>query len=192
MRDYEQHVIRLLAERAYQEGDLVLSSGQRSGVYLDAKQVTYHPDGVEAVGGAVLDRIRSYEVDGIGGLTMGADAIVVSTVWAARGEGIELPGFVVRKEPKRHGLRKRVEGVVPPEGSRVAIVDDVVTSGGSVLEAVDAVEELGLEVAVVVPLVDREEGGREAVAERNIPFEPVCTLSAITRARGLTGATNRG
>ena len=182
MPEYKQSLIALLKEHAYQEGEIVLLSGKISNVYLDAKQVTYHPDGVEAVGHAVLDVIRGYDVEAVGGLTMGADAIVNSTVWAAKLRGVHLPGFVIRKEPKKHGLNKLIEGVVPQEGSRVAIVDDVVTSGGSILEAVRAAEELGLKVAVVVPLVDREEGGAAAIGNEGIPFRPICTITEVREA----------
>ena len=182
MPEYKQSLIALLAEHAYQEGEIVLSSGKTSNVYLDAKQVTYHCDGVEPVGYAILEIIGMYDVAAVGGLTMGADAIVSSTVWAAKLLGVPLSGFVGRKEPKKHGLHKLLEGVVPPPGSRVAIVDDVVTSGGSILQAVEAARRSRLEVAVVVPLVDREEGGEEAVRKEGIPFRPICTLTEIREA----------
>lgn len=179
MSDARTRIIRLLARDAFEEREVLLASGKRSGVYLDAKAVTYHPDGVEAVGEAVVERLLPYDVEAVGGLTIGADAIVSAVIHAANRRGLRIPGFIVRKEHKRHGLGKQIEGVRPGEGQRVAVVDDVVTSGGSVLKAVDALEAAGVEVAVVVALIDREEGGREAIEARGIPLEPVCTLSEV-------------
>ncbi len=172
----------LLARLAYREGEFRLSSGRTSTFYLDAKQVTYHPEGVGLVGAAIVEIARELDVEAVGGPTMGADAIVAAAVWASRDSDTPLAGFVVRKEGKRHGLQKWIEGV-SPKGRRVAIVEDVVTTGGSVLRAVEAVREAGAEVAVVIALVDREEGGGEAVEEMGIPFRAVCTLSEIREAR---------
>lgn len=178
-----QQLIGLLRRRAYREGDFVLSSGRHSDFYLDAKQVTYHPDGAPLVGAAVLDIIAPYGVDAVGGLTMGADAIVTSVVYASRQAARPIPGFVVRKEAKGHGTQKWVEGVLPPN-ARVAIVDDVITSGQSALRAVEAVKSAGGSVVVVVTLVDREEGGRERIEAEGLDFRPVCTLSEIRGAAG--------
>ncbi len=172
----------LLARLAYREGEFRLASGRTSSFYLDAKQVTYHPEGVGLVGAAMLDIAREFGVEAVGGPTMGADAIVAAAVWASKDTDAPLTGFVVRKEGKRHGLQKWIEGV-SPEGKRVALVEDVVTTGGSVLRAVEAVREAGAEVAVVVALVDREEGGHEALEEAGVPFRGICTLSEIRAAR---------
>jgi orotate phosphoribosyltransferase len=181
-RPDEERLRCLLAEHAYQEGDFVLSSGQQSNFYLDAKRVTYHPEGLSLVGSCVLDVIRRYGVDAVGGLTMGADAIVAATVLASAARGPGIPGFIARKQPKAHGLEKWIEGV-PPRGARAAIVDDVVTSGGSLLQAVERARDAGAEIAVVVGLVDRQQGGREAVAAAGLPFEAICTLEEIRAAR---------
>lgn len=172
-------LVELLARDAYREGDVGLSSGVRSKFYLDGKLVSYQPEGATLVGAAVWELIRDENVAGVGGLTLGADAIVVSTFFAAQRAGVDLPGFIVRKEPKKHGMRKMIEGVTPKAGSRVAIVDDVVTSGGSVLLAVREARLVGLEVVVVVPMVDREEGAREAVEAEGIKFRPICTASEV-------------
>lgn len=175
-------IVRLLAQFAYREEPTRLSSGKRSDYYLDAKVVSYTPEGAALIGAAVWSLIKNERVDAVGGLTLGADAIVVSTTLAARTEGVSLPGFIVRKEPKKHGLKKRIEGAVPPEGSRVAIVDDVVTLGGSVLDAVDAARDAKLTVVVVVPLVDREEGARQAIEDAGLTFRPICTASEVRDA----------
>lgn len=171
----------LLAKRAYREGDFILSSGVHSGFYLDAKQVTYHPSGIRSVGEAVLAKIRPFGAEAVGGLTMGADAIVTSTVWASEEAGFPIPGFVVRKEPKGHGLQKWIEGV-SPAGKRVAIVDDVITSGNSVLRAVERCQDEGALVVVVIGLVDRQEGGGEAIERTGVPFRSICTIDDVRRA----------
>lgn len=188
MDELTRSIAQLLAQRAYREGQVVLSSGRVSNYYLDAKQVTYDPEGFAAVGRAVLERIEPFDVVAVGGPTMGADAIVCATLNAAAQAGIRLPGFIVRKESKAHGLQKMIEGIRPPEGSRVAIVEDVVTSGGSVLRAVYAARDAGLVVPVVVALVDREEGARETITAEGPEFVPVCTVSDIRRAAGQAAA----
>ncbi len=172
----------LLARLAYKEGEFQLSSGRTSSFYLDAKQVTYHPEGVALVGAGVRAIAQEFGVEAVGGPTMGADAIVASAVWASKDGPAPVTGFVVRKEGKRHGLQKWIEGV-SPEGKRVALVEDVVTSGGSVLRALERVREAGAEVAVIVAVVDREEGGAAAVEKAGVPFRALCTLSEIRAAR---------
>ena len=159
-------------------GEVQLSSGQSSGLYIDAKQVTYSPDGVGLVGRAIVDEIRAFGVDGIGGLTMGAEALIVSTIWASLSTSRPLFGFSVRKEPKQHGLGRAIEGV-SPRSKRVAIVDDVITTGRSALIAAEAAASEGAEGAVIVGLVDREEGGRQACTSRGIPFRAVCKVGDL-------------
>jgi orotate phosphoribosyltransferase len=181
-----QRLAELLARYAYEEGKFTLSSGGESDFYLDAKVLTYDHRAVRLVGQAVLDIAREYGVQAIGGLTMGADAIVVSAVWASLQSGVPLSGFIVRKERKAHGKSKWIEGV-HPGGKRVAIVDDVITKGGSVLKAVEEVRKEGATVEVVIGLIDREEGGAAAVQEAGVPFRAVCTLSDI-RAHVPSGA----
>ncbi len=176
-----QQLVDLLARLSYREGNFPLSSGAVSSFYLDAKQVTYSPEGVVLVGRAILDLIMPFNVEAIGGLTMGADAIVTSTVRASVGSHTPIPGFVVRKAPKPHGLQKQIEGVSPKD-RRVAIVDDVITSGSSVLRAVEQARAAHADVALVVCLVDREEGGRSAVEAEGLAFKSICTLTQVRNA----------
>ncbi|HVA58253.1 MAG: orotate phosphoribosyltransferase [Gemmatimonadaceae bacterium] len=168
----------LLARLSYREGDFTLTSGATSNFYLDAKQVTYHPDGVALVGAAMHAIAREFGAAAIGGPTMGADAIVLCAVYASGGSDRPLTGFVVRKEPKKHGLGKWIEGI-NPAGQKVAIVDDVITSGGSLLKAAAHVQEAGAEIVVAIGLVDREQGGREAIEAAGFAFRAVCTLSDV-------------
>jgi orotate phosphoribosyltransferase len=176
---------QFMAKYAYREGRFTLSSGAVSDFYLDAKKVSYLPAGARMVGDQVLAIVREFGAEAVGGLTMGADAIVMSAVWASIDTPDPIPGFVVRKEPKKHGLQKWIEGV-DPAGKRVAIVDDVITSGKSVLEAVKQAKAGGAEVVVVIGLVDREQGGAETIMrEANVAFRALCSISDIRAAAAL-------
>lgn len=177
-----ERLIQLLAERAYQEGDFVLSSGARSSFYLDAKRITYDPEGLPLAARGVLDAVAPFAVQAVGGLTMGADPVVAGVVAVSVHVGARpLSGFVVRKEPKDHGTERWVEGIVE-SGWPVAVLDDVVTTGGSAREAVKRVREQGADVRVVVALVDRGEGGREAVEDLGLPYRTVADLEEIRGA----------
>jgi orotate phosphoribosyltransferase len=182
MGNARTQLIDLLADVAYTEGDVGLASGARSDFYLDCKRLSYRPDGAKLIGEVVWEAIRNENVSAVGGLTLGADMIVASTLFAADRGGVELPGFIVRKEPKKHGLQKWIEGHVPDKGSRVAIVDDVVTSGGSVMDAVREATKVGLVIAVVVPLVDRLAGAREMIEGAGLKFRPICTATEVRDA----------
>ena len=171
----------LFATYSYREGDFTLSSGAKSTFYLDAKQVTYRPEGVALVGQAVLEAARGFNVEGVGGMTMGADAIVLSAVWASQVARAPLTGFIVRKEAKGHGTQQFIEGV-HPKGQVVAIVDDVITSGGSALKAAERVEAAGAKVAVIIGLVDRLQGGGGAIEARGIAFRAACTIEDVRAA----------
>lgn len=176
-------LVRLLAQYAYQEGDFTLSSGAKSTFYLDAKQVTYRPDGAALVGAAVLDVATKHRAGGVGGLTMGADAIVASAVTVSAGSSNPLIGFIGRKEQKKHGLGKWIEGV-SPRGLRVVIVDDVITTGDSLLKSVDQARADGAEVVATIGVVDREQGGAAAIREKTgAPFIALATISEIKAAK---------
>ena len=163
----------ILKERSLQFGDFTLVSGRKSSYYFDSKHTTMHPEGAYLTARCILDLIRSEKLDiqAIGGMTLGADPIVCAVAPISHLEdGPALPAFIVRKEAKGHGTQRQLEGA-PPEGTRVMIVDDVVTTAGSTLKAIEAAEAGGLVVAAVVCLLDREEGGAEALAA--YPFYPL-------------------
>ena len=170
--------VALLREKAYREGDFLLSSGARSDFYLDAKQVTYDPHGIALVGALMMELVREFRIEAVGGLTMGADAIVAGTVLASAHSTTPVSGFVVRKEPKQHGLSKQVEGV-NPNGKRVAIVDDVITSAASALKAMEVARAAGAHVVLVVGVVDREQGGAAMLAKHGVEFRALATISEI-------------
>jgi orotate phosphoribosyltransferase len=172
-----QRLIELLQRDSLKRGTFTLASGRTSHYYVDGRKVTLSAAGATLIGAGVLERLADRpEVQAVGGLTMGADPIVGATLGLAGLTGrTGLRGFLVRKEAKAHGTGGRVEGPLEP-GSTVAILDDVATTGGSSLQAVDAVEAMGCKVAVVIAVLDRLEGAAAAFAARGLPFEALLTI----------------
>jgi orotate phosphoribosyltransferase len=170
---------QLLLARSVQQGDFVLASGQRSSFYIDCRLTTMSAEGMVLVGEAGLAAIRSmgWQATGVGGLTMGADPVAYAIAAASFGSLDPLDAFSVRKDAKQHGTKRRIEGNFR-SGDRVIVVEDVITSGGSALQAIEAVEEAGGVVAGVLAVVDREQGGRERIAASG---HPVVSLTTSTR-----------
>ena len=170
-------LIELLKRDALKQGTFTLASGRTSHYYVDGRKVTLSAEGAAVIGAGVLNCLADIpEVQAVGGLTMGADPIVGATL-ALSGltNRTSLRGFLVRKEAKAHGMGNRVEGPLEP-GSTVAILDDVATTGGSSLQAVDAVEALGCKVAIVIVVLDRLEGAAAAFEARNLKFRSLLTI----------------
>jgi orotate phosphoribosyltransferase len=178
MEDERERLRLLLKEQSLMFGDFTLASGKKSTFYFDSKKTTLLPEGAWLAARAVLRLVRERGIDAraIGGLTLGADPIVCPVAALSYVEGPPLRAFIVRKEAKEHGTGRRIEGNLEP-GSRVIIVDDVVTTAGSTLKAIEAAEEAGHTVAAVVCLVDREEGGAEKLSAW--PFYSLFTRSEI-------------
>ena len=168
-------LIRLFHERALKFGDFTLASGKKSSYYLDGKQITLHSAGLKLVCEGLLDLLDDVTYSAIGGMSIGADPIVGGVLTAAADRGRTLDGFLVRKESKGHGTRKYIEGPVEA-GMKVVILDDVVTTGGSSLQAADRIEEFGCEVVCVVGIVDRKEGGAANFAARNLNFRSLLSI----------------
>jgi orotate phosphoribosyltransferase len=171
-------LLRLLFERSFRhstEPVFRLASGTLSRYYLNGKLVTLDPKGATLIGRLVFDRVRRTDVRAVGGLTLGADPIALATAIASEAARAPIAAFVVRKEPKGHGTAGWIEGPLPA-GAPVAVVDDVVTTGGSTEKAPDVLFQLGHPVRKVIALVDRNEGGREAIARRGVPFESLYTI----------------
>jgi orotate phosphoribosyltransferase len=178
LSDERRRLRELLRQNSLIFGDFTLASGRKSRYYFDSKKTTLLPEGAYLTARQILRVLRDLDVqaEAIGGMTLGADPIVGAVTALSFVEGPPLRGFIVRREAKEHGTAKRVEGNVQA-GSRVVVVDDVVTTGGSTLSAIEAAEEAGLEVVQVVCLVDREEGGSRALSRW--PFRPVFVRSEI-------------
>lgn len=171
----------IIKELSYEKRRVVLASGRESDFYFDGKQTTLHAEGGFLVGKLFFETIRDVEgVQGVGGITLGADPIATATSIAACLAGKPMHAFIIRKEPKGHGTGQWLEGRknLPP-GSRVVIVEDVVTTGGSSMKAVRRAEEEGLEVLGIVSLVDREEGGRENIEKEGYWLRAVFTKSEL-------------
>jgi len=165
MTPREESLAALLATHSVfyrPEDPFVLKSGKTSPFYFDCRRTTMLPEAMPLIGGLIFERIRGL-VDAVGGMTMGADPIACAVAYYSQMERQPIVAFSVRKETKAHGMQRLVEGAVK-DGARVAIVEDVVTSGGSTLQAIANCRSEGLTIERVVALVDREEGGMDKIA----------------------------
>jgi orotate phosphoribosyltransferase len=163
--DHRAELADVLRKKSLVRGDFTLASGKKSNYYLDCRLTTLDAQGALLTGYCILDLLDEMHVepDAIGGLSMGADPVVSAAIVVSAFENRPLPGFLVRKEAKKHGRQKQIEGLEDLKSKKVAIVDDVCTTGGSTQEAIDAAERAGAEVVAVISLVDREEGGSETL-----------------------------
>ena len=170
----DRNLAKLLVQRSYIHGDFVLASGRRSPFYFDCKLTTCFAEGMPLIGEAFVRAFRAAgtEPASVGGLTSGADPIANAIAYYSLSEGPARQMFSVRKDRKEHGTRKWIEGCAE---SPVAVVDDVVTSGGSVIRAIERCLEEELEIAHVAVLVDREEGGMETI-QKLVPKVPVTAI----------------
>jgi orotate phosphoribosyltransferase len=186
---HAQQLLTLLSRLSFRLGQFKLSSGGTSDYYIDCRTTTLHAEGGRLTGHAILELLEQHniEVDGVGGLTMGADPIVSNVATASAWRAISKPGaplingFLVRKAEKAHGTGRRIEGFTH-EGARVVIVDDVCTTGTSTINAIEAAIEAGMKVAAVVCIVEREEAnGRPAVeaAAKGAPFLRLFTANDV-------------
>ena len=170
-------LIDLVATKALKRGTFRLASGREASFYLDAKQVILDAQGSALVGRAILQLLQSYGSlpAAVGGMSIGADPVTSAVVTMAGVANLPLKGFMVRKEPKDHGTKRFVEGPVQP-GDRVVIVEDVTTTGGSSLLAIDRAMEFGLVVERVVTVIDRLAGATKTLAARGIPLDSLVTI----------------
>lgn len=178
-----QTLVALLASRSAKRGEFTLASGKRSTFYIDARLTTMSPEGLSIIGPLALSALQQigWAVDAIGGLTLGADPISYAISYASANTDHPLRAFTVRKEAKTHGTGKLVEGPFK-QGDRVAVIEDVLTTGGSALRAIDAVRAAAGTVVGVLALVDREEGGRQAIEKVSVPVITLTTASQIISA----------
>jgi orotate phosphoribosyltransferase len=170
-------LLELFKQHAVLHGEFTLASGAKSSFYFDGRMVTLHPEGAYVVGKRIFELLKDKPVDGVGGPTLGADPIVTAVAVVSHLEGKPIPAFIVRGEAKLHGTQKRIEGHLP-RGGRVAIVEDVITSGGSVFGAIEAVEAEGCEVVKVIALLDRHQGGSDELKKRGYDFTAILSADA--------------
>jgi len=176
----ERRLRELLRERSVTRGDFTLASGRRATFYIDARRTTMSGEGLVVIGALGLARLtaRGWAPDLVGGLTLGADPVAYAVAAAARAQGMPLDAFSVRKEAKAHGTGKRIEGCFRP-GAAVVVVEDVITTGHSVAEAITAVTAEGGRVLGVLAVVDREEGGRTTLEQAGHPVEALVTATDL-------------
>ncbi len=177
----KERLKELILERALKVSDkpvFKLSSGKMSTYYIDLRTVTLDPEGGYIIGNVIFDFVKDKNTDAVGGLTLGADPIAYATSIVSYLKKKPIKPFVVRKEPKKYGTGKQIEGNVK-EGERVFIVEDVVTTGGSSLKAAKVAKENGLIVLGVIALVDREEGGEENIKKEGFEFYPIFRISEL-------------
>lgn len=187
MEEYRERLKRCIADRAIQFGEFVLSSGQKSEYYVDLRLVTLDPEGAYAVAKVLLDALEGEEVDAVGGPSMAADPIAGAIAAVAGAEGLRVRGFMVRKEPKGHGMQKRVEGPLQP-GMRVVVVDDTVTTATQMIDAARAVEqEADCHVVKLLCVIDRLQSARSNVEAAGYRFESIFTIDELLEAKRRDG-----
>lgn len=171
-----EKLIALLRERSVRRGDFVLSSGRRSTWYIDCRLTTMHSTGLSLIGslGLAALRERGWAPAAVGGLTLGADPVAYAIALASAGNPPAIDGFTVRKQAKTHGTMRRIEGCFTA-GDRVVVVEDVITTGGSARDAIAAVRAEGGLVLGVLAVVDRDEGGRESIAQDGVEVAALVT-----------------
>ncbi len=183
MSEHRKRLARLLLEKSYVEGQVTLTSGRTSDYYFDCKQTALHPEGAYLLGTMFLDILADCDIAGVGGMTLGADPLVSAVTVLSHVRERPLPGFIVRKQPKGHGTNQYLEGLANfAPGAKVALLEDVVTTGGTLVKACDRVRDAGLDIVAVVCVLDREEGGRENLAKAGYDLRSIFTRSELLEA----------
>lgn len=172
---HRDRLMEIIREKALKFGDFTLASGKKAKFYLDCRKVTLDPQGANLIAAGMLELIGDEYPDAVGGMAIGADPITAAVITLAGQRELPIRGFIVRKEAKEHGTGQAVEGPVVA-GDRVIIVEDVVTTGGSALKAIDRCTEFGLEVVGALTIIDRLAGGAERFAEKNCPLRSLFTI----------------
>jgi orotate phosphoribosyltransferase len=179
-----QRLLQLLAERAYRHGRFTLASGRVSDHYVNCKPVSLSGEGLALLGSLLLDQVEA-DAAAVAGLTLGADPLVSAVALQAALNGRSLEALIVRKQAKGHGTGAWLEGPLPAAGARITVLEDVVTTGGSALLAVERLREAGYRVDRVVTIVDRQEGGLAAMTAAGLELRSLALLDEVA---GLAGA----
>ncbi|MFQ5596573.1 MAG: orotate phosphoribosyltransferase [Nitrospiria bacterium] len=173
-------LLQTLSFRESSETAFRLTSGKKTAYYIDCKKVSLHPEGAYLIASEIFNRIKDLPVDGVGGMTLGADPIATAVSVISHINKQPIPAFIVRKEAKGHGSRQQIEGYLKP-GASVVVVEDVVTTGGSTLRTLAVLKKEGYSILKVIALVDRKEGGAEAIISSGTSFESMFTLDDFTQ-----------
>ena len=180
--DARARLYEIIKAKSFVRGHVVLASGKESDHYFDMKPSMFDPEGADLLAELIFARIAATEADIVGGLEMGAVPLITPVSIAGLRAGRQLPGFFVRKAVKDHGTKKLVEGLADIAGKRVAIVEDVTTTGGSAMKAVEALTAAGAKIVLVISILDREEGAAKLYADAGIPFRSLFKASEFLKA----------
>lgn len=182
MLELKKQLARLLLAKSYREGDFTLASGRKSDYYFDCRVTALHPQGSWLIGTLFNKLLADLPIKGVGGMTLGADPLVSATTVISHEVGRPLAGLLVRKEAKGHGTGQFVEGLGNFQpGEPIAMLEDVVTTGGSLLKACERVRNAGLNIVAVCAILDRQEGGREAIKEAGYDLLALFTREELVR-----------
>lgn len=173
-----QILLDLIVKYAYVEGDFTLSSGAKSSYYINCKQVTLRAEGALALGRLLLQLLPE-QTSAVAGLTLGADPMVSAVSVVSAYENCPLPALIIRKKPKGHGTQAYIEGPSLAPESNIVVLEDVVTTGGSALTAVERLQDAGYQVTQILSLVDREQGGSQLYQSKGIEFQALFSIKEI-------------
>lgn len=180
MLELKKRLARLLVEKSYREGEFILSSGRKSDYYFDCRVTALHPEGSWLIGTLFNKLLAGAPIKGVGGMTLGADPLVSAVTVISHEMGRPLAGLLVRKEAKGHGTGQFVEGIGNFQpGDPVAMLEDVVTTGGSLLQACTRIRNAGLEIVTVCTILDRQEGGRQTLKDAGFDLMALFTREEL-------------
>ena len=183
MTEFKSRLAKLLLKLSYKEGDFTLTSGKKSDYYFDCKQTALHAEGGYLIGRLFFEMLKDYDVDGVGGMTLGADPLISGVTVVSYLEGRPLPGFIIRKKSKGHGTDQYLEGLANfSKGDKVVLLEDVCTTGGTLITAAERVRDAGLEIVGVLAVLDREEGGREKLKSAGLELNSIFTRQELLAA----------
>ncbi len=184
MLELKKRLARLLMEKSYIEGEITLTSGKKSGYYFDCKPTALHPEGSYLIG-KIFFNMLPQESRAVGGMTLGADPLISAVTVVSYLEKRPVVGLIVRKDPKKHGTKKYVEGLKNVKiGDRVTVLEDVITTGGSALKACERLISAGLRVEDILCVLDREEGGRENIEKQGFKLKSIFTRKELFELSG--------
>ncbi len=178
-KELKSKLLDLLKKRAFKKGKFILSSGKESAYYLDGRIITLTPEGAYLVASIILNMLEGRRIDAVGGPTLGADPIVGALGVLSHIRGVPLKTFIVRKAAKEHGMQRQIEGPALKENDRAILVDDVATTGKSLVEAKEALNKLGVKVGEVMVIVDRNEGAKENLAKAGCRLKSIFTIKDL-------------
>lgn len=179
-----QELVKLIRKLSYKEGKFTLASGKESSFYVDIKNVSLHPQGARLIGRLTWEKLDATKFGGVGGPTLGADPLATGISLAALDRQAEIPAFIIRKEPKKHGTSQWIEGAENlRKGANLLVIEDVVTTGGSALKAIEKIRAEGFVVDTLLSVLDRQEGGEVALKNAGIRLVALATIAEIQNCR---------